>query len=284
MVNTKEIIPRGDAEFIKYVLLPWSRCKAVYIAVSRSKKKWPDIWVEMRNGVPMITVTEEWRSHDTHLRRSQLVHEFIHIKGLEHGKYGKFLYSTHPAQDTYSKAIYEKMLKHNSLFTLKNPILYHMIGGKISEETARRALAIALTDKETKDNLAGLKEIKIVPAAITHGMTTEILIAEPDVVRISDKAVKSPEELACNFVHEGVHRAQIKSGKVYAGIRGKDVTKFEIEAYTKDIRFGEKLMGKMKPGHARNSLKRNIQLKTNYLKILNSILSGKWPNPRKYVE
>lgn len=103
------MMTKGDVRFIKNVLLPWSGVRAVYIGWSSSTKKWPDIWLFWKNGVPVITVTKEWRSHDTHLRRSQLVHEFLHIRGMEHDE--EKGYSTIPARDSYSKEVYRKLIK-----------------------------------------------------------------------------------------------------------------------------------------------------------------------------
>jgi len=109
MVTIKEIITRGDMNFIREKLLPWSGVRAVNIAYSSSKKKYPDIWLFMGKGVPVITVTDEWRSHDKHLRRSQIVHEFLHILGLEHDL--SIGYSTYPEYDTYSKKVYRRLIK-----------------------------------------------------------------------------------------------------------------------------------------------------------------------------
>ncbi len=99
-------IPKSDAAFIRNILLPWSGIKSVRLFWSDSRKKWPDIWVQ-RGDIPIITVTKEWRSHDTHLRRSQLVHEFLHLKGLEHDD--TIRYSTYPEKDEYSKFIYRRL-------------------------------------------------------------------------------------------------------------------------------------------------------------------------------
>lgn len=99
---------RGDIEFIRHTLLPWSGFRAVYIAWSSSKEHYPDIWVE-KGGIPVITVTREWRSHDKHLRRSQLVHEFLHLKGMEHDP--TIGYNSHPEIDTYSKRVYKSLIE-----------------------------------------------------------------------------------------------------------------------------------------------------------------------------
>ena len=101
----------GDIKFVQDILLPWAGIRAVYIACSNSKKKYPDIWIDMYKGIPRITITKEWESHNKHLRRSQLVHEFLHLRGLNHGRIGKYDYNTRPELDTYSKKVYRRLIK-----------------------------------------------------------------------------------------------------------------------------------------------------------------------------
>lgn len=102
-------ISEGDKIFIQDTLMPWAGVARLRLAYSESKAKWPDIWVST-NGIPTITITDEWRSHDTHLRRSQLVHEFLHLRGMEHGKLSNLNFSTYPGKDTYSKAVYQDII------------------------------------------------------------------------------------------------------------------------------------------------------------------------------
>ncbi len=99
-------IPKSDVQFIKTVLLPWANLDTIYLQLSNSKKVWPDIWIK-KSAIPIITVTREWRSHDKHLRRSQLVHEFLHLKGLEHND--SIGYSTYPEKDLFSKKVYRRL-------------------------------------------------------------------------------------------------------------------------------------------------------------------------------
>lgn len=105
------MIPKEDIAFIEKKLLPWARISAVKLGWSNSTAKWPDIWVTNVRGLPTITVTAEWRKQSLHERRKRLVHEFLHIKGLNHPRnggmgIGKFVYSTYPDKDTYSKYVY----------------------------------------------------------------------------------------------------------------------------------------------------------------------------------
>ena len=109
------MIQQGDIEFVRTKLLPWSGVKAVKIAWSNSTKSWPDIWVQTGE-VPVITVTKEWARQDVHERRKRLVHEFLHLKGLNHPeggsiRIGKYVYSTFPASDSYSKAVYRQLIQ-----------------------------------------------------------------------------------------------------------------------------------------------------------------------------
>jgi ppGpp synthetase/RelA/SpoT-type nucleotidyltranferase len=84
-----------------------------------SEKEWPDIWItDLDSEIPLITVTQEWQKQDKEERHKRLVHEVLHITGLNHGKKGKLNYSTYPEKDSYSKEIYEKIK------TISNPIKY----------------------------------------------------------------------------------------------------------------------------------------------------------------
>ena len=105
-------IQQKDVDFIKHTLLPWSGVRAVHIAYSSSTKKWPDIWVE-RNGIPRITVTREWIRQDTPERQKRLVHEFLHLCGMEHDE--SVGYSTIPIQDSLSKRVYRRLINGGKL-------------------------------------------------------------------------------------------------------------------------------------------------------------------------
>lgn len=100
-------IPKSDVQFIKRILLPWANLNAIYLRLSNSKKKWPDIWCK-RTDTPIIIVTQEWARQNVHERRKRLVHEFLHLKGLEHDDTIK--YSTYPEKDEYSKFVYRRLI------------------------------------------------------------------------------------------------------------------------------------------------------------------------------
>ena len=80
--------------------------KTLKIGYSSSTETYPDIWVIL-DRVPVITVTETWRRKGERQRHIELVHEALHIKGLQHGRYGKMDFNTKPALDTYSRQVYK---------------------------------------------------------------------------------------------------------------------------------------------------------------------------------
>ena len=103
------MITVADQKFITNILMPRFKVKKLRIKWSVSTEKWPDIWVE-KGRVPVITVTHEWSKQKVHERRKRLVHEALHITGLEHGKIGGLEYSTDPSKDSYSKKVYQELI------------------------------------------------------------------------------------------------------------------------------------------------------------------------------
>ena len=102
------MILKSDIEFIRLKLLPWSGLKSVKLATSSSTTNYPDIWIDMSNHVPVITVTKEWARQDVHERRKRLVHEFLHAMGMSHDE--SIGYSTYPNKDRFSKMVYMKLI------------------------------------------------------------------------------------------------------------------------------------------------------------------------------
>ena len=100
-------ISEGDIKFIRETLMPLTRIKKMRLAYNFSSRKWPDIWITL-NKIPTITITDEWRRQNMHERRKRLVHEFLHIQGLEHNE--KIGYNSYPQYDSYSRTIYRKIL------------------------------------------------------------------------------------------------------------------------------------------------------------------------------
>ena len=76
----------SDRRWLTRVAMPHFQVRRLGIDYSPSQAKWPDIWLERRNRLPVITVTETWRRKPVHARRSELVHELLHLKGLNHGR------------------------------------------------------------------------------------------------------------------------------------------------------------------------------------------------------
>lgn len=107
-VNLLKRISQADALFLRNLLIHY-RIKKIGLKWSNSTAKHPDIWVTL-GPTPVITVTQEWARQTTPERQKRLVHEVLHILGHEHGRIGKYNYSTYPSEDTYSKAVYLKLL------------------------------------------------------------------------------------------------------------------------------------------------------------------------------
>ena len=110
-------IPLGDKKFLER-LLPYFRLKKIETDESDSKQQWPDIWVSFQRYPPIIVVTKEWKKQSYHERRKRLVHEGLHLVGLEHPsgggvKIGNLYYSTFPKEDSFSKAVYLDILRNS---------------------------------------------------------------------------------------------------------------------------------------------------------------------------
>ena len=90
--------------------MPRYGVKYLKLGFSDINKKHPDIWLRYED-MPVIIVTREWLRQNTHERRKRLVHEMEHIRGLEHGRIGKYNFSTYPDKDTWSKFVYNGIIK-----------------------------------------------------------------------------------------------------------------------------------------------------------------------------
>ncbi len=107
-MSTKEPeLTIGDRKFLIKVMRKFD-IPALEVVWSRSRKKWPDIWMT-KSVVPKITVTQEWARQNMTERRKRLVHELLHVKGMEHDESKG--YSTIPARDTYSMKVYRILLR-----------------------------------------------------------------------------------------------------------------------------------------------------------------------------
>ena len=107
------MISEGDIRFIKDTLMPWARVKKLRLVYDNSKRKYPDIQIELGD-IPTMTITDEWKKQNIHERRKRLTHEFCHLLGMEHDE--ALGYSTYPDKDTYSMRVYRKLLEVRNLY------------------------------------------------------------------------------------------------------------------------------------------------------------------------
>lgn len=94
------------------------------VRTSDSTKKWPDLWVDRSADPPVITVTREWAAQTPAERRKRLVHELLHLVGMEHNE--QIGYSTHPERDTFSMTVYHAITGKRRM---NNPILESIATG-----------------------------------------------------------------------------------------------------------------------------------------------------------
>jgi len=97
-----------DKPFVLHALEKFN-IKRVKIAYDDSKAKYPDLWVIL-NRIPVIVVTDEFLRQNRMEREKRITHEFLHLVGLQHGKIGNLDYNTVPEKDSYSLAIYKKVI------------------------------------------------------------------------------------------------------------------------------------------------------------------------------
>ena len=94
-----------DAQFLRYAAHRLG-VSVPEVRWSSSRAKWPDIWIDGST----VTVTREWALQSTSERRKRLTHELLHLRGLLHGRVGKWLYSTFPSEDSYSRVVYRSLV------------------------------------------------------------------------------------------------------------------------------------------------------------------------------
>lgn len=109
--NPLRPISISDEKFLRRAMRKFNIQK-LRVRFDSSAKKWPDIWIEEIRGIPTITVTREWAKQNMSERRSRLLHETLHCLGLQHGKIGEYTFSTKPAEDTYSKYVYQQLVRN----------------------------------------------------------------------------------------------------------------------------------------------------------------------------
>ena len=98
---------KSDMTFVRKYALPYFGIKKVGFTIDYSTKKFPDIWCYPDANPPVIVVTQEWARQRAGERRKRIVHELLHISGLNHSK--KIGYNSRPDLDTYSQRVYNEI-------------------------------------------------------------------------------------------------------------------------------------------------------------------------------
>lgn len=74
------------------------------------KRKHPDIWCYPDK--KLIVVTDEWSRQNANERRKRLVHEVLHLVGVQHSR--KLKFSTFPDRDLFSIKVYNDIEKNKA--------------------------------------------------------------------------------------------------------------------------------------------------------------------------
>lgn len=104
-------IPDEDARVLTEKIMPYFGLSRIRIETSDSKKTYPDIWIRTVGGIPEITVTAEWLRQSPQERQKRLVHEVLHLTGLQHND--SIGYTSKPDTDTLSKRVYDMIMRSN---------------------------------------------------------------------------------------------------------------------------------------------------------------------------
>ena len=65
-----------------------------------------DIWIELGNPLPQVVCGQKWIGSNPTLRKTKLVHEVLHAKGMRHdAKSRQMGYYSNPERDTYSPKV-----------------------------------------------------------------------------------------------------------------------------------------------------------------------------------
>ena len=105
---------KRDHDFITKTAMPYFGIKELMVKWDNSTKKYPDIWVDLSNRPPQISVTREWARQGEIERKKRIVHELLHVRGMEHDD--AIGYSTYPDKDTYSMNVYKHMITTRSRY------------------------------------------------------------------------------------------------------------------------------------------------------------------------
>ena len=99
---------KSDQSWLRWAMKEFG-VKRLRVKSSPSTAAWPDLWIE-KTHPPVLTVTKEWARQPVQERQKRLVHELLHLKGLEHGKIGSLNFNTRPELDSYSCAVYQSIV------------------------------------------------------------------------------------------------------------------------------------------------------------------------------
>ena len=109
---SKKLLTPSEKKFVRKAMRYFG-IKTLRFSWDDSKKTYPDIWVNL-NGMPVITVTQEWMRQPSETKLSRITHELIHVLGKGHDS--KIGYNTVPAKDFFSKTVYDDIIKGGSKF------------------------------------------------------------------------------------------------------------------------------------------------------------------------
>ena len=104
---SKKLLTPSEKKFVRKAMRYFG-IKALRFSWDSSTKTYPDIWVNL-NGMPVITVTQEWIRQPSGEKSKRITHELIHVFGKGHDE--KIGYSTFPDKDTFSKKVYDDIIK-----------------------------------------------------------------------------------------------------------------------------------------------------------------------------
>ena len=107
---------KSDLIWLKTKAMPYFGVKAIAIDYTETSARWPDIWIYLDRQPPLIMVTQEWKRQNVSERRKRLVHEILHLKGLQHGRVGRWRYDTIPFWDEFSKVVYRDIVSGGKSF------------------------------------------------------------------------------------------------------------------------------------------------------------------------
>lgn len=109
-----DFLTESDKEIIRTKLIPYFRINRLKIKYdNKHNQRHPDIWCIVEEN--LIVVTKEWRRQNQEERMKRITHELVHLSwGLEHGRIGNLVYSTYPSSDSYSRTLYQWIMRRSN--------------------------------------------------------------------------------------------------------------------------------------------------------------------------